>query len=133
MREINSTRPIFVKLAPDLEQGAILELIEAAHLSQLTGIVATNTTLSREGLATQIDEAGGLSGLPLQQKSDACLKFIAENAPNDMVIMGVGGVFTAQDYRRKRKLGADLVQIYTGWIYEGPYSAKAILDTQTTP
>lgn len=124
LRNVNSTKPMFVKIAPDLTVGMIDEIIEVAVEMKLTGIIATNTTISRSGLKTTdkslIEQAGGLSGRPVYERSNDVLTYLETNAPKDLHLIGVGGVFDRSDYEKKLELGAQLVQIYTGWIYGGP-------------
>ncbi|RYG34278.1 hypothetical protein EON81_16000 [bacterium] len=121
MRDIDSTRPLFVKVAPDLSDEALEETATLAGELKLTGIVATNTTLSREGLRSpKASEAGGLSGLPVKEKADAALRRIRSAAPTGLVLIGVGGIMAPQDAQDRLEAGADLVQVYTGWVYGGP-------------
>ena len=131
LRTVNATKPMFVKVAPDLAKSALEEILGVAVEMKLTGIIATNTTISREGLET-LDEAlrnqtGGLSGRPVYDMSNASLEFLAKHKPSDMILMGVGGVFDRDGYDAKRALGAELVQLYTGWIYGGPRLVPTIL------
>ncbi len=131
LRTVNATKPMFVKVAPDLTNDALEEILNVAVEMKLTGIIATNTTISREGLKTKNtklkSQAGGLSGRPVFQLSNDSLEFLAKNKPREMILMGVGGVFDRDDYITKRRLGADLVQLYTGWIYGGPGLVPSIL------
>jgi dihydroorotate dehydrogenase len=124
LRTVNAQKPLFVKVAPDLTEEALTEILEVSIEMKLTGIIATNTTISRENLKTNDDklkqQTGGLSGRPVYEKSNHVLDFLVKNAPQDMILIGVGGVFTREDYETKRNLGAELVQLYTGWIYGGP-------------
>lgn len=131
-----SQRPLFVKIAPDLDWEAIEAVMDLVQTYKLAGIIATNTTLERRslGLKTQVlkatgrsplEEAGGISGAPLRERSTAIIRFIAQRS--QIPIIGVGGVFTAADAWEKIAAGACLVQVYTGWIYEGPWMLKAIL------
>lgn len=124
MRTVDTVKPLFVKIAPDLTESAIDEIVEVAVEMKLTGIIATNTTISREGLATTdkdlVAQTGGLSGRPVYTRSNEVLAHLRQQAPKEMVLIGVGGVFDRSDYEKKRELGAELVQIYTGWIYGGP-------------
>jgi len=131
-----ANKPILVKIAPDLEWDAILDVLDVTFSHNLSGIVATNTTISREGLKTQVlretgnfikDEAGGISGLPLKGRSTEVIKFIWRETKGKLPIMGVGGIFTADDAWEKITAGACLLQTYTGWIYEGPWMVKRIL------
>jgi dihydroorotate dehydrogenase len=100
---------------------ALDDLIRVAHETQLTGIIATNTTLSRDGLAQDPGIEGGLSGLPLKARSNQFLAHIFGSCDRNLVLMGVGGIFTGDDVYEKIRLGAHLCQIYTGWIYAGPH------------
>ena len=125
-------KPIFLKIAPDLEKEGIEDVYRLAHKSGLTGIIATNTTIARDGLTSGINESGGLSGQPLKTKADAVLKKLNElnlqNEKGKMVLIGVGGVFGRDDFDDKMRNGAGLVQIYTGFIYRGPGIIKKILN-----
>ena len=131
LRTVNATKPMFVKIAPDLAPEALEEVLKVAVEMKLTGIIATNTTISREGLFTKDEklkgQAGGLSGRPVYEMSNKSLEFLAKNKPREMILQGVGGVFDRADYDTKRRLGADLVQLYTGWIYGGPGLVPKIL------
>ena len=124
-------KPIFLKIAPDLENEGIDTIYSMVKKSNLAGIIATNTTISREGLSTSVNEAGGLSGKPIKEKSDKVLKHLNElklkNENGNMVLIGVGGVFGKDDYEDKLRNGASLIQVYTGFIYEGPGLIKKIL------
>jgi len=120
LKQINSSQPLIVKLAPDLEDSAIDELIDLCVEVGVSGIIATNTTTSRSGLKSRSSEVGGLSGLPLRTRSDQVLTRIVKRSPQNFVKIGVGGVMNGDDLYRKLQLGADLVQVYTGWIYHGP-------------
>ncbi|MFZ9737990.1 MAG: quinone-dependent dihydroorotate dehydrogenase [Prochlorotrichaceae cyanobacterium] len=136
--ENQQQRPLFVKIAPDLDWTAIEDVMTLVQEYHLSGIIATNTTLerSRLGLKTQVlkatgrsitEEAGGISGSPLRQRSTAVIRFIAQQSRGQIPIIGVGGIFSAEDAWEKIAAGACLVQVYTGWIYEGPWMIKAIL------
>ena len=135
-QENTANKPLFVKIAPDLEWEAIADIINLAKTYQLAGLIATNTTISREGLKTQIidktgktpqEEAGGLSGAPLRQRSTEVIRFIYQQTQGEIPIIGVGGIFTAEDAWEKITAGASLIQTYTGWIYEGPMMVRHIL------
>ena len=131
LRGVNATKPMFVKVAPDLTESALEEILGVAVEMKLTGIIATNTTISRDGLAT-LDEklrnqTGGLSGRPVYEMSNSALEFLARNKPSEMILIGVGGVFDRDGYDAKRAIGAELVQLYTGWIYGGPGLVPEIL------
>jgi dihydroorotate dehydrogenase len=134
--ENNLQRPIFVKIAPDLEWEAITEIVSLAQSYKLAGIIATNTTIKREGLKTQIltqtgksllEEAGGISGKPVRERSTEVIKYIWQQSQGQIPIIGVGGIFTAEDAWDKITAGASLVQIYTGWVYQGPGMIRRIL------
>jgi len=118
-------KPILVKIAPDLSFEAIDEVLEVAKNSHVDGIIAVNTTVSREGLSAPTEEAGGMSGKPLAKRSTEIIRYIRQKAP-ELPIVGVGGVFTAEDAYEKIRAGAALIQIYTGFIYEGPFAARNI-------
>jgi dihydroorotate dehydrogenase len=120
LREIDDKKPMFVKLAPDLSEKGLAEAVKVAVDFGLTGLVATNTTLSRKEMPRDPGQSGGLSGRPLKKRADAVLKFLRSQAPHDMVFIGAGGVTQANDAVVKRRTGADLVQLYTGFVYGGP-------------
>ena len=137
LQQENTThKPIFVKIAPDLEWEAIADIITLAKTYQLAGIIATNTTISRDGLKTQVidqtgkspqEEAGGISGEPLRDRSTEVIRFIWQQTQGQIPIIGVGGIFTGEDAWEKITAGASLIQVYTGWIYEGPMMVHRIL------
>lgn len=123
-------KEIFLKIAPDLTADEIKEIFDTTVRYKLTGIVATNTTTDKKGLPVNPDEQGGISGKYLKEKSDNVLKLLNElNSKSDykLFLIASGGVLTKRDYNDKLKLGASLVQIYTGFIYEGPGILKNIL------
>lgn len=119
-------RPLLVKVAPDLQPKELEEVVEVARSERLDGIVATNTTLSRAGLRAPIQEEGGLSGAPLRERSTAIIRQIHEQTDGELPIIGVGGVFSANDAWEKIRAGASLIQLYTGFIYGGPRTASDI-------
>jgi dihydroorotate dehydrogenase len=126
-------KPILLKIAPDLTFSQLDDVIEVVKTSQIAGIVATNTTIERSHLSTSSDEierigAGGLSGQPVKEKSTEVIRYLRKGLPTDIVIMGVGGIQKAKDAQEKLDVGADLVQVYTGFIYEGPKMVKRIVD-----
>jgi len=126
-----AARPIFLKIAPDLTREQLDDVISLCLEIQLDGIVATNTTISREGLRTSpavIERigAGGLSGRPVQQRSTEVVRYIHEKTGGRLPIIASGGIFTAEDAREKLQAGASLVQVWTGFIYEGPGIVAAI-------
>lgn len=129
-------KPVLVKIAPDLTWEAIEEVIAIALDYELAGIVATNSTISREGLKTKVlrktgnpitEEAGGISGKPLRDRATAIIRYIYQQTEGKLPIIGVGGIFTAEDAWEKITAGASLLQVYTGWIYEGPLMPKRVL------
>ncbi|MEH2278036.1 MAG: quinone-dependent dihydroorotate dehydrogenase [Nostoc sp.] len=135
-QENNTQKPIFVKIAPDLDWVAIADIISLAKTYQLAGIIATNTTIRRDGLKTQIidqtgkspqSEAGGISGEPLRDRSTEVIRFIWQQTQGQIPIIGVGGIFSPEDAWEKITAGASLIQVYTGWIYEGPLMVRRIL------
>ena len=123
-------KPVLLKIAPDLSDEQIAEIVEIVKAVKLNGVIATNTTISREGLKTATSiasEQGGLSGKPVTDRSTQVIKKLRTLAGPDMVIIGVGGIFNAQDAREKLDAGANLLQVYTGFIYEGPFIVKNIV------
>jgi len=128
IRSVDSTRPLFIKVAPDLELPALDDVVEVAHEEKLTGMIATNTTIWREGISgPNAAEQGGLSGAPLRQKSNEFLAHLYETCDREMILIGVGGIFAGADIYEKIALGAHLCQVYTGWIYGGPSSVPRML------
>lgn len=135
-QENQGVKPILVKIAPDLEWEAISEAITVAQTYQLAGMIATNTTIRRDGLKTQTikltgnpvtEEAGGLSGAPLRGRSTEIIRYIHQQTQGQMPIIGTGGIFTPEDAWEKITAGACLLEIYTGLIYEGPWMVRRIL------
>jgi dihydroorotate dehydrogenase len=123
--------PLLVKLAPDLEQSDLELIVDVAIRAQVRGIIATNTTIGREGLKTSAERVkacgqGGLSGAPLQTESTRMIANLYRLTRGSMALIGVGGIFTAADAWEKICAGASLVQLYTGFIYEGPAIARKI-------
>jgi dihydroorotate dehydrogenase len=117
------SRPILLKIAPDLTIEQLDDIVEIVTESKIAGVIATNTTISRDDLVTESplkDEAGGLSGKPLTQKSTEVIKYISQRSKGAFPIIGVGGIHSAQDAIDKLNAGASLIQLYTGFIYEGP-------------
>lgn len=124
-------KPILLKIAPDLTGPQLDDVIELASEIKLDGLVATNTTISREGLRTPDAElqaigAGGLSGGPLQRRSSEMVGYIVEKTRGTIPVIGSGGIFTATDAQAKLKSGACLLEVWTGFIYEGPFIVKNI-------
>ena len=123
----SKTKPILIKISPDLSKENLLEIVDLAISLKIDGIIATNTTINRDNLTSKnINESGGLSGKPLANKSNEVIRFISDKSNGKIPIIGVGGIHSAKDAIDKIKAGADLVQIYTGFIYEGPSLIKSI-------
>lgn len=118
-------KPLLVKIAPDLDEPSLASVLELATSLGLDGIVATNTTLDHSAVALQ--ETGGLSGRPLARRSTEIIRFIHRETGGRLPIIGVGGIFTADDVKEKLDAGATLVQSYTGFIYQGPDFAWQVL------
>lgn len=136
-QENQGQKPIFVKIAPDLEWEAIAEILAISRTQQLAGIIATNTTIQRDSLKTKLvsttgksvyEEAGGVSGAPLRDRATEVIRFIWQQTQGQLPVIGVGGIFTAEDAWEKITAGASLVQVYTGWIYEGPLMVRRVAD-----
>lgn len=120
-------KPILLKIAPDLTNAQLLDIIEIVRTTKTDGVIATNTTISRKGLTSEHrEEIGGLSGKPLTNRSTEVIRFISEKSNKAFPIIGVGGIHTAQDALDKLDAGASLVQLFTGFIYEGPKLVKEI-------
>ena len=130
-----SHKPLLVKISPDLDWPAIDAILELALARGLAGIIATNTTLDRQGLTTPplttgtppSAEAGGPSGAPRARRATEVIRYIYGHTQGQLPIIGVGGVFTAEDAWQKITAGATLVQTYTGWVYEGPWMGRRLL------
>jgi dihydroorotate dehydrogenase len=124
------SKPILLKIAPDLTNSQLDDIIEIVTETKIAGVIATNTTLSRENLNSSPNlknQSGGLSGKPLTERSTEVIRYLSEKSNKSFVIIGVGGIHSAEDALEKIKAGASLVQIYTGFIYEGPALIKRIL------
>ncbi len=120
-------KPILLKIAPDLTEDQLLDIIDIVATTKIDGVIATNTTISREGLTSvNKEETGGLSGKPLTKRSTEVIRFLSERSNKAFPIIGVGGIHSAQDALEKIEAGASLVQLYTGFIYEGPQLIKDI-------
>lgn len=131
------SKPLLVKISPDLATEDIYEIVALAQQCQLAGIIATNTTIDRAKLKTRTiietglsvtDEAGGISGAPVTARSTEVIKLIYERTQGTLPIIGVGGIFNADDAWAKITAGASLLQTYTGWVYEGPTMVKTVLN-----
>ena len=125
------SKPIWLKIAPDLNDQQINDVVDLAMEIKLDGVVATNTTINRAGLMTPAQKvsdmgAGGLSGQPLKHRSTWVVKYISDKSGESIPVIASGGVFNGDDATEKLKAGADLVQVWTGFIYEGPGIVKRI-------
>jgi dihydroorotate dehydrogenase len=124
-------KPILLKIAPDLTNEQLDDVIEIVKETRTAGVIATNTTISREGLVSDneiVNEigAGGLSGKPLTDRSTEVIRYLSEKSNKAFPIIGVGGIYNAKDAIEKLNAGASLVQVYSGFIYEGPSIIKEI-------
>jgi dihydroorotate dehydrogenase len=124
-------KPILLKIAPDLTDPQLDDIIEIVKETAIAGVIATNTTIHREGLQTPSAELhrvgmGGLSGKPLAQRSTEVIRYLKQKSGNAFPVIGVGGIHSAHDALEKLDAGADLIQLYTGFIYEGPGLIKQI-------
>ena len=130
-KEFDIQKPILLKIAPDLNHIQLDEIVELVAATKIDGVIASNTSVSRSGLRTSKERLelignGGLSGQPIKDKSTKVIKYLAEKSNRSFPIIGVGGIHSANDAIEKIHAGADLVQIYTGFIYEGPKLIKDI-------
>jgi len=124
------SRPILLKIAPDLTNSQLDDIIEIVKETKIAGVIATNTTISRDDLLSSEKlkkESGGLSGKPLSMRSTEVIRYLSEKSEKSFVIIGVGGIHSPADAIEKIEAGASLIQIYTGFIYEGPGLIKRIL------
>lgn len=126
-----SPRPLLLKIAPDLTDAQLDDILLIARETQLSGLVATNTTISRDGLQTDASHvqslgAGGLSGRPLRQRATEVVRYLHQHSNGALPIIGVGGIHSPEDAKEKLAAGASLVQLYTGFVYEGPGLIKRI-------
>ncbi len=124
------SRPILLKIAPDLTNSQLDDIIEIVMETKIAGLIATNTTISRDDLVSSENlkkESGGLSGKPLSSRSTEVIRYLSEYSNKSFVIIGVGGIHSPEDAIEKIQAGASLIQIYTGFIYEGPGLVKKIL------
>ena len=135
-KENQGEKPILIKIAPDLEWQGISSILALCEDYNLSGIIATNTTIKREGLTTKIlpatgkpitEENGGISGLPLRKRSTEVIRFIYQETKGKLPIIGVGGISDTESAWEKITAGASLLQFYSGWIYEGPWVVQEIL------
>ncbi|UYW01725.1 quinone-dependent dihydroorotate dehydrogenase [Flavobacterium agricola] len=120
-------KPILLKIAPDLTNEQLLDIIDIVATTKIAGVIATNTTISRDGLISKNQsEIGGLSGKPLTKRATEVIKFLSDNSNKAFPIIGVGGIHSVEDALEKFEAGASLIQLYTGFIYEGPQLIKDI-------
>jgi len=128
-QQFNKYVPIAVKIAPDLNEEEVKSIAQSLIDNNIDGVIATNTTLSREGVEglEHSNEMGGLSGVPVKDKSTEVISLLAKALDNKLPIIGVGGVLTGEDAKEKIVAGAKLVQVYTGFIYQGPGLIKDII------
>ena len=120
-------KPILLKISPDLSKSNISDIVEIVLSLKIDGIIATNTTIQRNNLKSKnMNESGGLSGKPILERSNEVIRYISEKSKGSIPIIGVGGIHSAQDAIDKINAGADLIQIYTGFIYEGPSLIRSI-------
>lgn len=136
LQELNQSkatpRPLLLKIAPDLNESQLDDIVAVAGDTQLSGLIATNTTISREGLSTPKERiesigAGGLSGKPLTHASQEVVKYLYQQTDGKLPLVGVGGIMDGQDAKNRLEAGASLVQVYTGFVYGGPGFVKSIL------
>lgn len=135
LQELNNEKelrkPILLKIAPDLTDEQLDDIVDIVAETKIDGVIATNTTIDRSGLKMPESEledigAGGLSGTPVRERSTEVIRYLYQKSNGSFPIIGVGGVYTAKDALEKLEAGASLVQIYTGFIYEGPATVKRI-------
>lgn len=135
LQEINHSKskpkPILLKIAPDLTDSQLDDIIDIVKTTKIEGVIATNTTISRDGLSYTKEEIekygqGGLSGKPLTKRSTEVIKYLKQKSNKAFPVIGVGGIHSAEDAIEKINAGADLIQLYTGFIYEGPGLIKKI-------
>jgi len=122
-------KPFLLKIAPDLTEHQLLDIIAIIQETQIDGVIATNTTISREGLLSEellVNETGGLSGVPVRKRSTEVIRFLSEKSNKAFPIVGVGGIHSAEDALEKIEAGATLIQLWTGFVYEGPALVKKI-------
>ncbi len=130
--DMSVNKPVFLKISPDLNWKQVDETLSIINKTGVNGIVATNTTITRNNLSTDRNKLdrfgqGGLSGQPLRERSTEMIRYIRKKTSGKLPIIGVGGIMSAEDALEKIEAGADLIQVYTGFIYEGPGLVKRIL------
>lgn len=123
----SNPKPILLKIAPDLNTAQLIDIIDIVEQTEIDGLIATNTTISRDGLQSKYKaEAGGLSGKPLKKHSTEVIKLIKKHQKAKFPVIAVGGIMTAQDALEKLDAGADLIQLYTGFVFHGPKLINSI-------
>ncbi|OJH38068.1 quinone-dependent dihydroorotate dehydrogenase [Cystobacter ferrugineus] len=127
LAQVAPGKPLFLKIAPDLTPEAVDEVVDVARACGLAGLIATNTTIARPFEHPVAKEAGGLSGAPVREAANAVIRRAYARSGGALPIIGVGGVFTAEDVYEKLRAGASVVQVYTGFIYEGPGMVRRLL------
>jgi dihydroorotate dehydrogenase len=126
-------KPILLKIAPDLNDSQLIDIIDIVEETNIAGVIATNTTIKRDNLVSHNKtETGGLSGKPLSKRSTEVISFLKQNSKTKFPIIGVGGIHSAEDALEKFEAGAELVQLYTGFVYEGPALIKKIKKAYAT-
>tara|TARA_B100001057_G_scaffold498528_1_gene605796 strand:+ start:3527 stop:4564 length:1038 start_codon:yes stop_codon:yes gene_type:complete len=125
--KMTSRKPLLLKISPDINDQQIDDIVQLVLELQIDGVIATNTSIQRDGLLSKYkEEKGGLSGMKLKDRSNSIISYLRKKLGRDFPIIGVGGIMSAEDALEKIKCGADLVQLYTGFIYEGPSLIKRI-------
>ena len=130
-KNFEKQKPILLKIAPDLNNNQLDEIIQLVAETKIDGVIASNTSVNRDNLKASKERLseignGGVSGQPIKNQSTKVIKYLADNSKKSFPIIGVGGIHSAEDALEKINAGADLVQIYTGFIYEGPSLIKKI-------
>lgn len=118
--------PLFLKISPDMAESDLDDILEVALDIGIAGVIATNTTIDRAGISTSDTQSGGLSGRPLRDRANEVLRYLYRRTMGSLPLIGVGGIFTAEDAYERIRSGASLVQLYTALIYEGPFLPRAI-------
>ena len=124
---LSRPKPILVKIAPDLSDEEVTEIARVSQAAGASGLIATNTTITRPGLRTPSREEGGLSGRPLAKRATEVMRVLFQAVEGKLPLIGVGGIFSAEDAYARIRAGASLVQVYTGLIYEGPFLPRRIV------
>jgi len=128
-KSYSSTKPVLLKISPDLSEDQLIDIIEVIKETSIDGIIATNTTLARDNLCSSkdlVNQMGGLSGRPISERATNVIKFLYQKSNGSIPIIGVGGIMDSDDAIEKIKAGASLIQLYTGFVYNGPSIVKKI-------